>query len=224
MNVEIIPAVNAIDWRSVEERIKLVESHAEWVHLDVADGSFTPNALWNNPADLKNLKTTLKLEVHLMVKNPEAVIDAWIAAGAKRLIVHVESMNDFETIKQTCEAAGVELVLSITPESSWTILIPFIKRGVNAFQILAVHPGVSGQQFIDEGNVEQPYLESSYDKIKRLREQCPTCSIEVDGGVKLGIAKQCKEAGANRFAAASAIYSQPDIAKAVEDLKKDVSD
>lgn len=222
MAPEIIPAVNAIDWRTVEERIKLVESHARWVHLDVADGTFTPNALWNNPADLKNLKTTLQLEVHLMVKNPEQVIDVWIAAGAKRIIVHIEAIADFDLIKKKCDAAKVLLTLSITSESSWTVLVPYAKRNIVSFQILTVHPGISGQQFIDEGHLSQSYLESGYEKIKRLHEQCPMCDIEVDGGIKIGIAKKCKEAGANLFAAASAIYGEPDIAKAIEDLKRDV--
>jgi len=224
--VEIIPAVNAIDWRTVEERIKLVEPHVRWVHLDVADGTFTANMLWNNPADLKNLKTTLKLEVHLMVKNPEAVIDDWIASGAKRIIVHVEAMRDFDEIKRKCDAAKVFLMLAITPETSWTILVPYMRRHAVSFQILAVHPGVSGQQFIDDstGSLQAPsYIESSYEKIRRIREQCSYCDIEVDGGVKIGIAKKCREAGANLFSAASAIYSQPDIAKAIEDLKKDVN-
>ena len=222
---EIIPAVNAADWRTVEERIKLVEPHVRWVHLDVADGTFTPNVLWHNSDDLKSLKTPLQLEVHLMIKNPGAAINDWIAAGAKRIIVHVEAMRDFDEIKRKCDVAKVFLMLAITPETSWTILVPYLRRHIVSFQILAVHPGASGQQFIDDSigsSRETNYIESSYEKIRRLREQCSYCDIEVDGGIKVGIAKKCREAGANLFSAASAIFETSDIPKAIEDLKRDV--
>jgi len=222
MNVEIIPAINAADWKTVEERIKLVEPHVRWVHLDVADGTFTPNILWDNPVELAGLKTPLQLEVHLMVRNPELVIDDWITAGAKRIIVHIEAVRDFDEIKEKCDAAEVFLMLAITPETSWTILVPYLRRHVVSFQILAVHPGLTGQQFIDGGGSSMLYVESSYEKIRRLREQCSYCDIEVDGGIKVGIAKKCREAGANLFSAASAIFGTPDIPKAIEELKRDV--
>jgi len=222
MESEIIPAVNVETFDEVEKKIRLVEPYARWIHLDVADGSFTPNIIWHNPNDLKGFKTPLLIELHLMVRNPEWFIDDWIEAGAKRIIIHADAPHDFDAIKRKCDAAGVLLTLSITPESSWTILIPFLKRQIVSLQVLSVHPGLSGQTFIEGGGEGSSYLESSYEKIKRLREQSTSCDIEVDGGVKIGIAKKCREAGATLFAIASAIYGAPDIAKAIEELKKDV--
>ncbi|MBI2097014.1 MAG: hypothetical protein HYT40_02585 [Candidatus Sungbacteria bacterium] len=221
-DAEIIPAVNAASWEVVKKNIRLVESHARWVHLDVADGTFTPNTLWHNPAELADFETPLLLEVHLMVRNPEAVIEKWIEAGARRIIVHIEALTDFDFIKKTCDTARVLLTLSITPETSWTNLVPYAKRNIISFQVLSVHPGLAGQQFIDGETGGDAYLESSYDKIKRLREHCPFCDIEVDGGVKVGIAKKCKEAGANLFAVASAVFGAPDINEAINELKRDV--
>src|SRR3989338_5451229 len=124
MNSEIIPAVNEEVWGLVEERIRKVEPYAEWVHLDVADGTFTPNQLWQNPLDLKDFKTPLKIEVHLMMKRPETVVGDWITAGAKRIIVHPEALTEdsFLALKELCQNAGAGLMISVTPESSWKFL------------------------------------------------------------------------------------------------------
>ena len=226
MDAEIIPAVNEEVWDLVEERIRKVEPYAEWVHLDVADGTFTPNKLWENPLDLKNFKTPLKIEVHLMMKHPELEISDWISAGVKRVIVHAEALTAsvFHAIEPPRQDAGVQLIISITPESSWRVLQLYSGRENVGFQVLAVHPGLAGQSLIEGGGGGAfPYLESSYEKISRLRALCPTCDIEVDGGVKLGIAKKCREAGANLFAISSAIFSAPDIGEAIKAFKQDVA-
>lgn len=230
MNFEIIPAINSQTREEVESKMRLIEPHVRWVHLDVADGTFTKNTLWHNAADLFATKISLNVEVHLMVENPEAVIDAWIGAGAKRIITHVETIKDFDYLKKRCDEAKVFLMLSITPRTSWTQLVPYMKQNVVSFQVLSVHPGLAGQEFIGEGIGDSgqgigtaPAIESSYDKIRHIREHCSYCDIEVDGGVKLGVAKLARNAGANLFAAASAIFNAPDIKKAVEDLKYDVS-
>lgn len=228
MNFEIIPAVNCETREEVEQKMRLVEPHVRWVHLDAADGTFTKNTLWHNAADLFVMKTSLNVEVHLMIENPEAVIDAWIGAGAKRIIVHVETIKDFDYLKKRCDEAKVFLMLSITPSTSWTRLVPYMKQNVVSFQVLSVHPGLAGQVFIgDSGqgiaNSNAEFIESAYDAVKHIREHCSYCDIEVDGGIKLGVAKHARNAGANLFAAASAIFNAPDIKKAIEDLKYDVS-
>lgn len=224
MNIEIIPAINSETWDDVREKIHRVEPYVRWVHLDVADGTFTPNTLWHNAGDLFVLKTNALIEVHLMVADPEKVIDAWIGAGAKRIIVHVETMKDFAYLKKRCDEHKVFLMLSITPETSWTKLIPFAKENIVSFQVLAVHPGLAGQQFIDGSAWDHDFVESSYDAVRHLREHCSFCDIEVDGGVKPGIAKKCREAGANLFAAASAVYSHDNAKEAIGELKKDIGD
>lgn len=223
MNVEIIPSINAETWREVESKIRKVEPYANRIKLDIADGTFTPNTLWHNPSDLKGLKVKSAVEVHLMIKNPEAAIDAWIEAGVKRIIVHVEAMENYKLIKEKCDKAEVDLMLAITPEVSWKWLLPYIEGGHRSFQILSVHPGLAGQKFIEGKKGRNKYIESSYDKIRHLREHCPECDIEVDGGLRLGIAKKCREAGANLFAVATAIFSAPDIEAAIKALRDDVT-
>lgn len=223
MSFEIIPAINCETREEVESKMRLVEPHVRWVHLDVADGTFTKNTLWHNAADLFVMKTSLNIEVHLMVENPEAVIDAWIGAGAKRIIVHVETIKDFDYLKKRCDVAKVFLMLSITPRTSWTQLVPYMKQNVVAFQVLSVHPGLAGQEFISGNDDSIEFVESGFDALKHIREHCSYCDIEVDGGVKLGVAKLARNAGANLFVAASAIFGAPDIKKAIDDLRYDVS-
>jgi len=96
--IEVIPTIIAKDFEELREKVKLVEPHTEWVQLDVMDGVFVDNTTWNNPSDLKNLKTKLKLEVHLMIKNPEKIIDQWIKSGVKRIIFHFEATRKWENI------------------------------------------------------------------------------------------------------------------------------
>ncbi|MBI4135068.1 MAG: hypothetical protein HY471_03120 [Candidatus Sungbacteria bacterium] len=223
MNVEIIPAINAETFEEVERRVRQVEPYVRWVHLDVADGTFTLNTLWHNAAELFVLKTNVLIEVHLMVENPEKVVDAWIGSGAKRIIVHMETIKDFTYLKRRCDEAKVLLMLAVAPETSWTTLVPFLKENVVSFQVLAVHPGLPGQKFIDGSPPDTNYAESSYDKIRHLREYCAFCDLEVDGGVKPGIAKKCREAGANLFAAATSIFSYSNAEEAIKNLQNDVA-
>lgn len=208
---EIIPAINASDFAEVQGKIKRIEPFSKWVHLDIANGTFAKNTLWNTPEDLFSLSTPLSLEVHMMIANPAKEIDRWIRAGAQRLIVHVETIDGVEEIKQKCDAGGVELMLSAAPETDAGAFDPYFWH-ISKFQILSVHPGLPGQEFIESG----------YEKIRALREKCPGCDIEVDGGVKVGIAKKCRQAGANLFVAASAIFGKEDIAGAIEELKQDI--
>ena len=239
MMVEIIPTINVDSFEEVERRIKLVEPYTKWAQIDVADGTFTKNTIWHNAPDLLNLKTKLSIEVHLMIAPIEKRIENWLLPSVvKRIIFHIEAGNDIDFVVEKCRAAGIEPGIAINPDTSWTRLVPHIERvgpvrktandvpdagdaketqakglsnGVNFFQILCVHPGLPGQEF-------QPQVLHS---IRHLRKQCPQCIIEADGGMKVGVVKKVVEAGANAIAAASAIFSQPDIKKAIEDLRKE---
>ncbi|MBI3627267.1 MAG: hypothetical protein HY220_00750 [Candidatus Sungbacteria bacterium] len=221
MNLEIIPAINAETFKEVEKKIRQVEPYVRWVHLDVADGTFTPNTLWHNAAELFVLKTNALVEVHLMVEEPEKVIDAWIGAGAKRIIIQVETIEDFTFLKSRCDQHKVFLMVSAAPQTSWQELKPYAAKNVVSYQFLTVCPGLPGQSFIEGGTSEYP--ENIFDKIKGLRAKCSYCDIEVDGGVRPGIARRCREAGANLFAAASAIFSGLEIKTAIDALKNDVA-
>ena len=212
--MNVIPAINEIDFEEIKKKILAAESFgAEWVHLDIADGKFTPNLLWNSPKDLdslhlKPLTLNLNIEVHLMVENPEDVLEDWLVSGIKRIFIHYESMSDFRAIKERCGEAGVELGLAIGPHIPVEGLFEY-KRKVSYFLILAVEPGISGQKF----------QENQLEKIKLLRKEFPGAKIEVDGGVNIGNAFDIKQAGADILVSASYIWNSKNPKEAFELLK-----
>lgn len=200
--MEVIPAINEIYFRQVEEKIKIAESFVApaggWIHLDVVDGFFAPNVTWGNPRELKEIKTPLNIEVHLMVEKPESKIETWLKAGAKRLIVHVEAFSDPSFILDKAKLYGADVMVAINPNTSIDTMAPYLTN-INFFQVLAVDPGIAGQKF----------QEKVLEKIKFLRERAPAAKIEVDGGINPETAKMVKDAGADMVASASYIFDHP---------------
>lgn len=94
--VEVIPSINVKTFTEIVERIAKVEPYVKWVHLDVTDGIFSKHETWRDPEDLKNYRspTSIGMEVHLMVNEPEKAVDSWLAGPVKRVIVHIEAMSD----------------------------------------------------------------------------------------------------------------------------------
>jgi ribulose-phosphate 3-epimerase len=209
---EVIPAVNASTWEEVREKIRKVEHFTEWIRLDVADGTFTKNTLWHQPLDLVGFETAAKLEIHLMEDYPEERFEAWLLPAVRRLIVHEETLHDFDLILNECHKENIEVGVAIATDTSWTRLKPFLSRA-DMLQILAVHPGLAGQEF--QGH--------NYSKIKHLRALCPPCKIEVDGGIKVGVARHAVSMGATVLVAASSVFNAPDIGQAIRILKNDAA-
>lgn len=210
--VEIIPAINAATWEEVKEKIRRVEHFTKWLHLDVADGTFTKNTLWHNPLDLVGFESVAKIEVHLMERDPEERFEAWLLSSVKRLIVHEETLHDFDFINGGCRKENIETGVAIAADTSWTRLKPYIGKA-DMLQVLAVNPGLAGQEF--QGH--------NYSKIKHLRTLCSSCKIEVDGGIKVGVARLAVESGADTLVAASSIFNAPDVEQALRILQNDAS-
>lgn len=229
---EIIPSINVRTFEEVQERIRKVEPFVEWCHLDVTDGIFSKHLTWHDPRDLLNLETSLNVEVHLMVSEPEKILDQWLArpvrskmpkASAdslanqtsngvnpvKRIVVHLEAVSDMELIIEKCHEAGIEIGLAINPETLWGRLELWLGK-VDIYEILAVHPGPSGQE------VDWPEM---LGKIGHIRKRCPECIIEIDGGINPETAKKVVEAGANLLVAGAYIFESPSVSEAIGSLK-----
>jgi ribulose-phosphate 3-epimerase len=208
---DIIPAINADNFEEIKEKIKLVEPCAKWLHLDVADGTFTKNTVWHNADDLRGLNTSLLIEVHLMINDVEKRVADWFLPDIKRIIFHLEAAKDADFIIAKCQEAGKEAGIAINPETSWTRLYPYFGKA-DMFQILGVHPGLAGQKFNEE----------VLRKIEEVRKNCRNCIIESDGGMNEETASKAVRAGANLIAAASAIFND-NIEKSFRKLKSAVN-
>lgn len=178
-----------------------------FIHLDVADGIFTPWRSWGSPAELKELNISLNVEVHLMVEDPEAVATSWLEAGVKRLIVPIQTIKDIDSLKNECANYGAKLMLSVDPAISMETIFPYIKD-LDEVSVLAVRPGMSGQKF----------EEDALERIKFLREVSPSVKIEVDGGVNPETGARAIKAGADMLVSGGYIFQSKDPAGAFETL------
>ncbi len=227
--MQIIPAINCSDFECVKEKLKEAMNFFlpadGWVQIDIADGKFTSHKTWNNPKDLLDVKSQLSdvnLEIHLMVENPQEVIDDWIEAGAKRIFIHYEALVEvgrknpdtnasdiLNFILEKGRTANIEIGLVISPLTSIEEIVPYFNE-VKHIQILAVDPGLAGQKF----------QTSILDKIRFLKGNGFADNIvEVDGGINLETAKLCKEAGADILASASYIWNNENPKTAFEKLR-----
>lgn len=201
--MEIIPAINA---RSFDEAQRMIAQAAQflpaggYIHIDVADGTMTPNIIWSNADEFKSLVVSgLNIEVHLMIKDWQARAEAWRSAGAGRIIVPIELL--------TVEQCAADIMPSIGIHISHDMIRPFL--GVaRQFQILAVPPGFPGQSFCEEALV----------LISFVRAHAPDAILEVDGGITPAIIRRLKETGVNSAVSASYIFNHPNPAQAYREL------
>lgn len=210
---EIVPAINVRTFVEVTERIRTAEKHARWIHIDIADGSCTPDSVWHNAKDFFDFSSPASIEVHLMVTDPMMKMTPWLKTPMARLIFHIETADDPRRMIRILRDAGKEAGLAVSPPTSPDLLLPYADD-VQLFQVLAVSPGPSGQGF------DQHTLE----KVAFLHERAPHIPIEVDGGIKEGVAKACAHAGAAYLVAGSALFggSLP-FDQAFERLRGDVA-
>jgi len=218
--MQTIPVINCHhkDFECVERKVRTAERFATWVHVDVADGAFTFNKSWDDPKQWASLKTPLKLEVHLMVLKPEDVLGAWLAAGAKRVIFHLEAIREshpptevgaaIARVTDECAKRDAEMMLATNPETPNEALEPYLDN-FREFQVLAVYPGPAGQ----------PFLPTVLGKIEFLRAARPDARIEIDGGITPEVARRVKDAGADVVVAGSYIFGNADPKAAYGELQ-----
>ncbi len=210
--MEVLPVINCPNLRCVRERVDAAKAFLEngtFFHLDVADGAFTRHKTWASPTEWANLRAPFNLEVHLMVERPETYIDRWLAVGARRFIMHVETIKEktFNAIREKCVAHGAEVMLALNPETSVKKLEPYFGK-IARFQVLAVYPGPAGQKF----------LPLTLAKVRFLRRKMPHAIIEVDGGIVPQTARRAKAAGADVVVSGNYIFGNDDPAAAYGNL------
>lgn len=206
MKTEIIPTILVPTFNEVKEKIRAVENYVNWVQLDVMDGVFVENKTWSNPADLKDFKTKLKLEAHLMVDKPEKIIDKWLEV-ADRIIIHQEASQNIGEIIEKTHKAGKQIGIALNPETIPTVLKPFFKD-LDLILLMSVQPGKGGQDFQPE----------TLGKIKALRKIWPSGNIAVDGGINSENAKEIIGTGVNILCIGNYIFKSDDIKQTIHRL------
>jgi ribulose-phosphate 3-epimerase len=212
--MRVIPVLNCATKREAEEKYGVLKTFLgknEFIHIDVADGIFTFHKTWNDPRGWAALQMPFPLEVHLMAAHPEDLIASWLAVGAERFIVHIETIDQdsFRAIMSQCKAGHAELMLSSNPETPVDEFTPYLHE-VSCFQVLCVNPGLAGQKFL-------PLV---LDKVKWLKYALPNAIIEVDGGITPETGQWAKDAGADIIVSSSYVFRSKEPQKAYEGLKK----
>lgn len=215
MSARIAPSVLSADLGRLGEQLAQIEAGgAEWVHVDVMDGRFVPNLTFGAPMirALKKL-TTLPLDVHLMVVEPEQYVDEYADAGAEVFTFHPEATTHVQRQLARVRERGMQAGLALNPGSPLSLLEEVVPD-LDLVLIMSVNPGFGGQR----------YLEGSTGKIRRLRalldQRGSSAVLEVDGGITAGTIRRAWEAGADTFVAGTAVFGEPDPAAAIRQLKK----
>lgn len=217
MGIKIAPSILSADFSCLGQEIKnLVDSsraeeRADIIHIDVMDGHFVPNLTFG-PCVIEAIRplSPLPFDVHLMIEPVSPFIEAYAAIGADMITFHIEaskqSARDIALIKDLGKKAGIAL----NPATSIETISEVLDK-VDLVVLMSVNPGFSGQYFID----------SSYDKLKRLRAMIGgrDISISIDGGVTVENAPRLRKAGADILVAGSSIYKNPPYGKIISQLR-----
>jgi len=210
----IAPSILTADFSNLAQQIRYVElGGADWIHCDIMDGQFVPNLTFGSHvvASIRKI-TKLPIDVHLMIKNPDNLIEDFTKAGADYISVHQEEVvhlhRTISRIKELGAKAGVVLNPA-TPIITLTEVLPI----VDMVLVMSVNPGFGGQKFI----------EASVNKIKELaklrKEKGLNFLIEIDGGIGRKNIKKVSDAGCNAFVIGNSIYGSDNITAATVELK-----
>jgi len=215
---KIAPSILSADFSRLSEEVKSVEqAGADVIHVDVMDGHFVPN-ITIGPVVVQGLKkiTTLPLDTHLMIEEPERYAEAFAEAGSTWITIHAEVCPDLRRIVKKIRDLKVRPGVVLNPATSLDILHPILEE-IDLVLIMSVTPGFGGQGFIS----------SSLKKIEQLRkiidENRYPIELEVDGGIKLENIDEVSRAGADIFVLGTGIFKTPDYKETIRRLRQKIA-
>jgi ribulose-phosphate 3-epimerase len=215
VSVRIAPSIIAADLLAIGDAVAAVEvGGADYIHVDVMDGLFVPN-ITIGPGVVQALRraTTLPLDVHLMIRDPERYLEDFAKAGANIVTVHAEATTHLHRTIGAIHALGIEAGVALNPATPVGMLEEIV-ADVDVVLVMSVNPGYSWQTFI-------PRSESKTAAVRQLIERSGSkARIELDGGVDTGNIGRLAAAGGSVFVAGAAVFGAPDPPAAVRALKQ----
>ncbi len=210
----IAPSILSADFANLESELKKVtDGGAEYIHIDVMDGTFVPE-ITIGAGVVKSLRKVSNafFDVHLMVEHPETQIKSFADAGADLITFHVEAAKHAHRIIQQIHELGKKAGVALNPGTSISMIEELVEDA-DLILVMTVNPGYGGQKFIESqlGKIHMLY--------HMIEEMETDCDIEVDGGINAETSKLVREVGANILVAGSAIFGAADIAQAIKDIR-----
>ena len=212
---KIAPSILSADFSRLGDEVRAVEAAgADYIHIDVMDGRFVPNiTIGPLVVDAVRKVTSLPLDVHLMIEEPERYVDDFARAGADIIVVHAEACRHLHRVVQQIKATGKRAGVSLNPATPLNVL-DYVLEELDLVLLMTVNPGFGGQSFI----------EACIPKIQALRGILDSrgceAELEIDGGAKPSNVARIAHAGADVLVAGSAVFNSSDYAATIAEMKR----
>lgn len=213
--MKIAPSILSVKIEEYPKVIKELENlDISYLHLDIMDGKFVPNYTYD-AEEVKNIRkmTSMFLDTHLMIENPENYINGYINAGSDSITFHFEATTNVKKVIKMIKDKNLKCGISIKPKTNVDVLLPYLSE-IDMVLVMSVEPGFGGQKFMD----------SALNKIKQLANLRMTNHysylIEVDGGINNETSKLCKNAGADIIVVGTYLMNSNDKKETIKELNK----
>lgn len=219
MSVRIAPSILSADFARLGDEIAMcVEGGADWIHIDVMDGCFVPNLTYGAKViETVRRLTSLPLDVHLMVVQPEKYFEDFVAAGANVLTIHQEAAPHLHRQLARIRELGAQAGVALNPSTPVAAIADVVDE-IDLLLVMTVNPGFGGQRFIEHS------LQKIAQARALLQSRGRPALVEVDGGISRDTIARCWRAGADTFVAGNAVFAAPDPRAEIATLRSRCSD